>query len=152
SELFQRSGLSDSGFMFWAGVSVLLALTVAACISMLTTWRLAIYSFQLGAELGIRLFKHYMQQPWLFHASGSSSTLINKIAAESNRLTTQIINPMLQMVARLVLILTMAIAILIYDPVVAVSGLAIFSAGYLILYRTARKKLQSNGKIITQTN
>tara|TARA_R100000306_G_scaffold62394_1_gene69425 strand:- start:21609 stop:23402 length:1794 start_codon:yes stop_codon:yes gene_type:complete len=152
TDLFQKSGLTESSFIFWVGVSVLLALTVAACISMLTTWRLATYSFRLGAELGVRLFKHYMQQPWLFHANGSSSTLINKIAAESNRLTAQIINPLLQMVARLVLIVTMAIAIFIYDPKVALSGLLIFSMGYFVLYRTARRKLQSNGKIITDAN
>ncbi|MAO41290.1 MAG: multidrug ABC transporter ATP-binding protein [Pseudohongiella sp.] len=152
TDLFQKSGLTESSFIYWVGVSVLLALTVAACISMLTTWRLATYSFRLGAELGVRLFKHYMQQPWLFHANGSSSTLINKIAAESNRLTAQIINPLLQMVARLVLIVTMAIAIFIYDPKVALSGLLIFSMGYFVLYRTARRKLQSNGKIITDAN
>jgi len=152
TDIFQLSGLTENSFIFWVGVSVLLVLTVAACISMLTTWRLATYSFRLGAELGVRLFKHYMQQPWLFHANGSSSTLINKIAAESNRLTAQIINPLLQMVARLVLIVTMAIAIFIYDPKVALSGLLIFSMGYFVLYRTARRKLQSNGKIITDAN
>jgi len=152
TDIFQLSGLTENSFIFWVGVSVLLVLTVAACISMLTTWRLATYSFRLGAELGVRLFKHYMQQPWLFHANGSSSTLINKIAAESNRLTAQIINPLLQMVARLVLIVTMAIAICIYDPKVALSGLLIFSMGYFVLYRTARRKLQSNGKIITDAN
>ena len=56
------------------------------------------------------------------------------------------------MVARLVLIVTMAIAIFIYDPKVALSGLLIFSMGYFVLYRTARRKLQSNGKIITDAN
>jgi ATP-binding cassette, subfamily B, bacterial PglK len=152
TDIFQLSGLTESGFIFWVGVSVLLALTVAACISMLTTWRLATYSFRLGAELGVRLFKHYMQQPWLFHANGSSSTLINKIAAESGRMTGQIINPLLQMIARLVLIVVMAIAIFIYDPKVALSGLVIFSFGYFVLYRTARRKLQSNGRVISNSN
>ncbi|WP_339868258.1 ABC transporter ATP-binding protein [Pseudohongiella nitratireducens] len=152
TDLFQLSGLTESSFIFWVGVSVLLALTVAACISMLTTWRLATYSFRLGAELGVRLFKHYMQQPWLFHANGSSSTLINKIAAESGRMTGQIINPLLQMIARLVLIVVMAIAIFIYDPKVALSGLVIFSLGYFVLYRTARRKLQSNGRVISNSN
>lgn len=152
TDIFRVSELSERSFVFWSGVLVLLALTIAACISMFTTWRLSTYSFRLGAELGIRLFRHYMQQPWLFHANGSSSTLINKISAESNRLTAFVINPLLQMVARIVLIVTMAIAILIYDPKVALSGLLIFSMGYFVLYRTARRKLQLNGKIITETN
>lgn len=150
--VFELSGLSEARFIFWTGAFVLLVLTVAASISMFTTWRLASYSFRLGAELSVRLYKHYMHQPWLFHTSGSSSTLVNKVSAESSRLTALIINPLLQMVARVVLILTMAVAILLYNPGVAVFGLIIFSFGYIVLYRTARKRLQQNGKIISLAN
>lgn len=152
ADFYKLSGLSETSFVFWTGVAVLLTLTLAAIISMYTTWRLASYSFKLGVELAVRLYKHYMQQSWLFHASGSSASLINKISSESSRLTSQIINPLLQMVARIAMIFIMAIAIIIYDPMVAIIGLTIFGAGYFALYRTARKKLLSNGKIITNSN
>jgi len=152
TELFKLSGLAEGDFAYWAGVAVLATLTIAAIFSMYTTWRLASYSFQLGAELSVRLYKHYMHQPWLFHSSGSSSTLINKISSESSRLTSQIINPLLQMVAKMVLILVMAFSILIYDPIVALVGLTIFLSGYLVLYRTVRQKLFLNGKVISQSS
>jgi ABC-type multidrug transport system fused ATPase/permease subunit len=152
SNIYGLTDLSETNFVFWMGAAVLAALTLAALVSMYTTWRLASYSFQLGAELGVRLYKHYMQKPWLFHASGNSATLINKIAAESQRMTAHIINPLLQVVARIALILIMAITIVIYNPAVALVGLLIFGSGYLILYRTARKRLLSNGITITDTN
>lgn len=152
TEIYNFTGLSDAVFVFWVGVAVLVALSIAAIISMYTTWKLSSFSFILGAELGARLFKHYMKQSWLFHTNQSSANLVSKIATESGRLTGQVINPVLQLVARSALIIVMSFSILIYNPIVAVAGVGIFSIGYFVLYRTVRKKLLANGKAITNTN
>ena len=112
ADLYRATGLEDPrDFLFWVGIGVLVILAVAACISMFTIWRLSMYGAQVGAELGNRLFRHYMYQPWLFHASGSSSQLTNRIAQESTRITSQIINPLMQMNAKLVMALFMTLAI-----------------------------------------
>ena len=74
AQVYQSSGLnSPKQFLFWLGVVMLLGLTLATMVSMYATWRLAIYAQQIGADLSARLYKHYMNQNWLFHASGSSS-------------------------------------------------------------------------------
>jgi ABC-type bacteriocin/lantibiotic exporter with double-glycine peptidase domain len=115
--VYRATGLENPrDFLFWLGISVLVVLTIAACISMFTIWRLSMYGARVGAELGNRLFKHYMHQPWLFHASGSSSQLTNRIAQETQRITGQIINPLMQMNAKLVMALFMALAIFLYNP------------------------------------
>ncbi|WP_273623759.1 ABC transporter ATP-binding protein [Marinobacter sp. DS40M6] len=150
ADLFQATGLeSPRDFLFWLGIGVLTILTAAACISMFTTWRLSIYGAQVGAELGNRLFRHYMYQPWLFHASGSSSQLTNRISQETQRITTQIINPLMQMNAKLVMALFMALAIFLYNPLVALSGIVIFSSSYMLLYKTVRRRLVRNGRHIS---
>jgi ABC-type multidrug transport system fused ATPase/permease subunit len=137
-------------FLFWLGIGVLVALTVAACISMFTIWHLSMYGARVGAELGNRLFKHYMHQPWLFHASGSSSQLTNRIAQETQRVTAQIINPLMQMNAKLVMSLFMALAIFLYNPLVAIAGLLLFSSAYTLLYTTIRRRLVRNGHHISE--
>ncbi|OOE89090.1 multidrug ABC transporter ATP-binding protein [Salinivibrio sp. AR647] len=153
AQLYQYSGLANpSDFIFWVGVSVLLALTVAAMISMYTTWRLSLYAQQVGAELSARLYRYYMNQPWLFHAGGSSSQLINKVSQEANRITQNIIEPAMQLVAKSVLAIVMMTTIFIYNPFVALVGMAIFAFSYAVLYRTVRKKLSRNGIDITNAN
>lgn len=150
AQLYRLSGLaSPEKFLFWMGVGVLCMLTAAALISMYTTWRLAIYGSRIGAELSSRLYKHYMYQPWLFHSGGSSSQLTNQVIQECNRVTNNIIKQLLQMNAKLFMTSLMALAIFLYNPVVALAGITIFLIAYLLLYRTVRRRLDYNGKVIT---
>lgn len=151
AQLYRFSGLNEPReFLFWLGISVLAVLTLSAMVSMFTIWRLSMYGARVGAELSSRLFRHYMYQPWLFHAAGSSSQLTNQIAQECQRVTNAIINPLMQMNAKLVMASLMAVAIFIYNPLVALVGLAIFALAYFFLYRIVRRRLVLNGKMITQ--
>lgn len=151
ADIYRFSGLAEPrAFLFWLGVGVLVVLTTSALVSMFTVWRLSMYGARVGAELSSRLFHHYMHQPWLFHSSGSSSQLTNQIAQECQRVTGAIINPLMQMNAKLVMAALMAVAIFLYNPVVALIGLVIFALAYLMLYRTVRRRLVRNGRSITQ--
>ena len=153
AQLYTASGFeTPRQFLFWLGIAVLVALAGAAALSMFTIWRLSLYAQQVGAELSIRLYKHYMQQPWLFHASGSSSQLTNRIAQECNRITNQVIQPLMQMNAKAVLAVVMAVAIFVFNPIVALSGLGIFAIAYFLLFKTVRQRLTTNGKTISRTN
>ncbi|EWH01109.1 ABC transporter ATP-binding protein [Halomonas sp. BC04] len=152
AKLYQISGFSEpTDFLFWLGVAVLAALTLAALISMFTIWRLSMYAHQLGAELSIRLYNHYMQQPWLYHANGSSTNLTSRIFQECRRVTENIITPLLHINAKLVMTTLMAAAIFLYNPLVATVGVGVFLAAYLLLYRTVRRRLSANGASISRT-
>jgi HlyD family secretion protein len=149
-DIFRMSGLEDPrAFLFWAGIGVLVALTIAALISMFTIWRLSMYGARVGAELSSRLYRHYMHQPWLFHSSGSSSQLTNQIAQECTRITNGIINPLMQMNARIVMAALMTIAIFVFNPAVAITGLVIFAVAYMAMYKIVRQRLIRNGGTIT---
>ncbi|MBB3229556.1 ABC transporter ATP-binding protein [Halomonas stenophila] len=150
AELYRGSGAATPrAFLFWLGIGVLVVLTGAALVSMYTIWRLSMYGARVGGELSSRLYRHYMHQPWLFHASGSSSQLTNQIAQECARITTGIIHPLMQMNAKLVMATLMSVVIFVYNPMVAVLGLLIFSGAYFLLYRTVRRRLIRNGRAIS---
>lgn len=150
AQLYQITGFEDpADFLLWVGISVLILLTTSAAISMATTWRLALYANQVGAELSTRLYKYYMSQSWLFHASGSSSQLTNKLAQECGRVTNQIINPLMQLNARVVMAVVMVTAIFIFNPLVALVGVTLFVSVYVVLYRTVRRALAKNGRVVT---
>jgi len=151
-DVYRLSGLEDPRtFLFWAGIGVLLALTIAAFISMFTIWRLSIYGARVGAELSSRLYKHYMYQPWLFHASGSSSQLTNQIAQECTRINSGIINPFMQMNARMVMAALMAVTIFVFNPAVATIGLVVFVLAYMAMYKIVRQRLIRNGNTVTES-
>lgn len=153
AKVYQFIGITQpSEFLYWLGIVVLVALTLAASISMFTTWRLAIYSNRVGAELGIRLYKHYMHQPWLFHSSCSSSQLTNNIAVECSRLTHQVITPLMQINAKAILVIVMATAIFLINPIIAFVGIVLFVTTYFLLYKFVRRYLSNSGRIVSNAN
>lgn len=153
STLFHLSGLNDPvSFIFIAGIAVLISLTFSSVISMFTTWRISIYASRVGANLANRLYTYYMNQNWEFHANTSSAQLTKQISTESRRISDGLINPLMQMNARIVLSVLIAISIIIYNPIVALVGLLIFLIAYLVLFKLVRKVLSKNGQNLSLTS
>lgn len=151
AQAYRISGVaSPDTFLTLLGVGVLLAITLAGLCSAYTTWRLSLYSAQIGAELSSRLYRYFLYQPWLFHVGHSSSRLIHKTSQEVQRLTQRIITPCMQLNARLVMVTLMMVALFLYDPQVALVGSLVFACIYLLLYRTVRRVLVANGKSVTR--
>ena len=147
TKLYEFSGLTKpTDFLFYVGLFVLTTLTISALVSMYTTWRLSLYGARVGTEIADRLYSYYMKEDWQFHASGSSAQLTKQVSTEAMRITGGIIQPLMAMNAKVILTFFIAIAILIYDPLVAISGLTIFVIAYLTLYKLVRKKLVYNGR------
>lgn len=153
SKLYHFSGLSNPiDFLFYSGLSVLFTLAFSTIISMFTVWRLSIFGARVGVEIADQLYVHYMQQNWLFHAGGSSAQLTKQVSIEAMRVTGGIIQPLMQMNAKAVLVIFITITILIYDPIIALSGLIIFSCAYILLYKFVRKRLQKNGQNLSNVS
>lgn len=152
SDIYQISGfINPEEFLFWFGIIVFVILLIAAIISMFTIWRLSMYGVRVGAELGSRLFNYYMYRPWLFHSSKNSSQLSKKITQECQRITANIIRPFLNLNAKVVMAFFMIIAIIIYNPTVAIVGVVIFLSSYLLIYKIVRLKLSNNGRQISKS-
>jgi len=153
AELYKMSGIiSESQFIFYLGIGVLIMLVVSAFISMFTTWMQSMLANRIGSEIADRLYKHYLMQNWLFHASGSSAQLTKKIAVETQRVTGHILMPLMYLNAKTILVLLMVISIFIYEPKVAIIGFVTFALSYLFLFTVVRLRLQTNGRTISKVN
>jgi ATP-binding cassette, subfamily B, bacterial PglK len=152
-DIFLASGVtSEFKFVLIIGFIVLMMLIIASLTSIFTIWRLTKFAHNTGAELADRLYSYYLTQDWLFHASGNSSNLVKKIATETPRTTQGVIVQLMQMNAKVVLALFVSITIFIYDPKVAISGFLIFSTAYLIIFSLVKKRLQNNGKTVSEVS
>ncbi|WP_288776157.1 ABC transporter ATP-binding protein [uncultured Psychrobacter sp.] len=153
SKLYNFSGINDPlNFLFAVGVGVLIALLLSTIVSMFTTWRLAIYGSSVGVELADRLYTHYINQGWIFHAGSSSAQLIKQVSTESARIGSGIIQPLMLVNAKIVLAIFISISLLIYNPLVAVTGLCIFAFAYFLMYKFVRKALVLNGERLSSVS
>ena len=126
--------------------------TISMIISMYTTWRLLRFSQFVGSEISVSLFKHYLNQNWIFHSQNSSNDFSRKIFEEVKRLTGGIIQPTLNLNSKIILSSVMLIAIFIYNFWIALSSFLIFGFIYILLFLFLRKKLFENSERISYLN
>lgn len=150
SKLFQLTGFVDrQDFVFFVGFCVLMILIASSIISMITIWRLSLFAQYVGAEIADTLFSFYLRQSWLYHASVSSSFLTKQLATEVNRVTGSVINPLMQLAARSTIALFMVIAIIVYNPYIALIGVSLFALCYITLFKVVRARLVRNGRVVS---
>lgn len=153
AKFYQMSGInSESQFVFILGICVLIMLFISMIISIFTIWGLSMFANKIGTEIADRLYEHYLNQDWLFHASGSSAQLTKKIATETMRVTGAVLVPLMQLNSKIILSLLMSISIFVYDPKVAAIGLSIFAISYFFLFKGVRNRLNKNGIAISEVN
>jgi HlyD family secretion protein len=151
ADVFKLSGLnSESQFVFWLGLSVLIMLFLASIISMYTTWRISLFANKVGVEISDRLYNHYLKQDWLFHASASSAQLTKQIATESLRVNQGILLPFMHLNANVVFVIFMSISIFIFNPIVAIIGFTIFTLSYYFIFKLVSFTLLNNGRLISE--
>lgn len=153
SEIYHYSGVgSEREFVMLVGGTVLLALLFSSLVSMYTTWKLSIYATKVGTEIADQLYGYYMKQGWLFHTANNSADLTKKIVNETDRLTMQVLLPFMILNSRLVLSIVISFSLFLYDPIVAISGLALFALTYLLLFKYVRRSLNANGERISEAH
>ncbi len=153
SDFFKWSGIASSGdFVFLLGVFSIGLLLVGSIISVFNSWITILYSQQIGASISNKLYEHYLYKKWEEHSVISSSELTKRIAQESGRLTNGIILPLMQMNSKIVLIFLMLVALIVYNPLVTMSGIMLFSSAYIIIYKFVRLRLHVAGKQLSDVN
>ena len=152
-KVYLSTGVSTAKeFIFLLGVFTLVILTISSLLSMYTVWSMALFANKVGTEIGEKLYRNYMSEPWLFHTEENSAHLTKKISIESARLTQMILVPLMQLNARVVLVVMMSSMIFWLNPAVAVSALTIFGIAYFLLFKFVRRKLAINSMQVSTAN
>ncbi len=142
---------SPKNFLFIFGLFFLSILLISNIIHMFTIWKVSTNSIKMGTTLGNRLFSFYLNQEWLFHVKSNSAQLINKIAQESDRITLGIIQPAMLINAKVVVSFFLIVAMIIYNPLVALIVGIILGISYLLIFSYVKNTVLKNGKIVSQT-
>jgi ABC-type multidrug transport system fused ATPase/permease subunit len=140
----------------WArGESILLPATVlfavvavsAAAIRIALSWATYKFTFGMGVDIGIQVYRRTLYQPYSFHVARNTSELIggiNKVQSVVNG----VINPLMQGIVSAVLGVAILGALVSIDPVTALVAGVGFGLIYMLVTLTTRRQLRANSKII----
>lgn len=143
---------SIAQFLSLIGLLVFIFLCISTVLSVLTIRSLSYFAAETGAEIGDILYLSYLKKEYLYHTEINSSELVKQIATEVSRVTDNILQPFVQINARILTVLFISILIFIYNPIISLVGLLVFVFIYSVLFFFVKKKLNINGINISKVS
>lgn len=136
----------DQVIIFW-GALILFILFISSIFSSYSLWKVNMSGSKIAVSLGAQLYKFYIFQPWIYHVTQNTSEITEKLSVTCDRVNHGVINPVLNLNAKIVLIFLMSFCLIIYNPLISVSGIIIFFCCYIFIYKKLKKRLYNYGKI-----
>lgn len=133
----------------WAFVFCVVVLVSALFRALLS---LAIYrfSFGLGHELSISIYRNTLYQPYSYHTQANSSELLACVD-KCNAAIFNVLLPLLNMSTALAMSTAIVVGLLLIDARTAMAAAVVFSALYALILRFTRKRMLSNSDVIAST-
>lgn len=130
-----------------ATICFCVAAIVAGSIRLLLLWASTRVSFATGADLSDSIYRRTLYQPYHVHIGRNSSSVIsgitNKVAVSVN-----VLSQTLALVSSLILLVSIALALIAIDPVVALIASLAFGSSYGAISLASRRQLRRNSEHI----
>jgi ABC-type multidrug transport system fused ATPase/permease subunit len=128
-------------------ITFISAILIAGAMRLLLLWASTHLSFRVGAELSLKMFHRTLYQPYYVHLARNSSEVINGVTNKANTVTNSIFMSFL-IVSSILSILGILFALVIVNPVIAISAFCGFGFLYVIVIRMTRNQLLVNSRCI----
>lgn len=121
---------------------------VAGAIRMTLAYVSTRYSYAIGADLSMEVYRRTLYQPYVMHISRNSSEIINAIYGKTAMLIGSILVPMLSLFSAVFLLGGLSLALLALDPLMMLA----IGGGFVIIYgsilQLTRHHLLRNSEVI----
>lgn len=121
----------------------------AAGIRLSLIWAKVRFSHGLGHELGMRLYRGVLEQPYSFHVSRNTSEILSGIN-KVNSVVNGVVRPTLEVTSAAILALALLVGLLAIDWVVASVAAVLLSLLYGGISRYSRARVIRNSRIISE--
>ncbi len=122
---------------------------ITGCLRLLLLFANTKLSFSTGADIGVSIYRKTLYQPYIAHISRNSSEIINSIATKVNAVI-HITMQSLILLSSIIITITITIAIVYFEPIIALSTIACFVSIYIFIAGVTNKRLLSNGRIVAR--
>ena len=140
--VIQALGLTESAqLLLPLTIAFGAAALIAGAMRLFLLWVSIRLSFAIGADLSISIYSRTLYQPYVVHCARNSSEVINGISNKANSVIGHIIVPTLTLISSCVMLITILIALLVVEPVIALAAFGGFGLIYILIIRFTRKQL-----------
>ena len=126
------------------------AALIAGAMRLLLLWASIRLSFATGADLSISTYRRTLYQPYAVHCARNSSEVISGISTKANGVIDSIIVPTLTLISSSIMLVTILIALLAIEPVIALAAFGGFGLIYVVIICLTRNQLSMNSERIAR--
>jgi ATP-binding cassette, subfamily B, bacterial PglK len=123
---------------------------IAAAVRLILLYAIIKFSFAVGADLSIGIYRRTLYQNYSVHVSRNSSEVINGIITKTSTVIHGVVSPILTLMASVVLIFGITTALFFINTEVALSAFFGFGFLYLSIILYTKKRLKKNGECIAE--
>lgn len=126
---------------------------VAALLSgvmrLLLLWSQTLLSYAIGTDLGLRIYRHTLYQPYALHVSRNSSQMIAGISEKTHRLVSFVVMPVLVAASSALLLATVLGALITMDAFVTTTAIGGFGGIYWVIAVVTKRRLAIHSERIS---
>jgi len=137
---------SETSFLIFLGVIVLILILVSGVASAFTTWLQLSFVWGNNYTISRRLLANYLNQPYEFFMNRSSADFTKNILDEVNLFTQQYLLNYVHLIVGVAVTISVIIMLVLVDPLVTIVGMAIIGGSYALIFMSFRSKLRSIGE------
>ena len=138
---------SPSGLVIPAAVIFALGAVVACCVRLANLWMSSQLAAAIGSDLSCEAYRRTLFQPYLFHVSNNSSTLIDSITGQIGA-TVSAITLLLHAVSSSLVSAALLLGLLLINWTVALAAAVLFGGAYVLIGYLSRRALTANSRLI----
>ncbi len=139
-------------FLRFISISVLIIFLINFFVALYTIFFISKFAQDSGNYIKIRLFKNHSLEPWIYHSQRDTSSIVNKIHHEANRVSQSAILPLLNTNAKLLIGFAIIIFIFLYNPKVSTICFSVFLISYFLIFKLIKKKIDYDGFQLSNTS
>ena len=127
-----------------------IATLAAAAVRLTLLYALTRFSYAVGADLSVNIFRRTLYQDYSIHISRNSSEIINGIINKTNIVIGGVLAPTMTFISSLFIMAGIITIVFIINPFVALISFSFVSCFYLIITLFTKKYLKRNSGLIAK--
>lgn len=126
------------------------AAVASGLIRLLMIYATTRYSYAVGADISVDMYRRTLYQPYAVHVKKNSSELIAGISSKSAALTGSVLMPVLNLLSSLFFTAGVLLALAAIDPTVTAIAFLLVGGIYLLISAVTKQGLKRNSETVSR--
>lgn len=127
----------------------ILAAVFSGAMRLILLWAQTRVGFAIGADFSIQIYQRTLYQPYSVHVARNSSHVIAGISGKTNSVIGSTLLPLISIISSSFILITVLVALIIIDPVVALAAFGGFGAIYGVVVFATKKRLARDSRRVS---